>query len=383
MILKFDEMSQKINIAFCIYSLRAGGAERVLSIIANRLAQKSLYQISIFTFTHQNEKPFYLIHKNIQMVHLLRAGVPPIFSNKLCMDFLGLWNLWKLIPTAKPDVIISFMDSSNILSILIARIISIKVIVSERCDPSSYPRNWTVKLLRWLTYPWAHKIIVQSSSVARFFGSSLKDKIQMIGNPVPKFKKTTSQEVESGNITAISVGRLIPSKRMDMVIRAFKKVNDQYPRVKLIILGDGPERSALEKMVIELGLGNKVQLLGTVSNIEKFLIKGQIFIFASESEGFPNALCEAMSSGLVPVITDYGSSSRDIIKNGKNGIIVEKHDIKGIEESVKQLIEDKILRKSLSAEALKISETYSIHHIVDQWEGCINSVISLKRKNSL
>ncbi|MFN7662599.1 MAG: glycosyltransferase [Alphaproteobacteria bacterium] len=278
----------------------------------------------------------------------------------------------------KPDVLVSFLDSINILALIVSRIFPTRLIVSERYDPQTYPRNWFIKVLRHLTYPWADKIIVQSSSVAMFLGKRLETKIQIIGNPVAKPLTLASQDVPKDNIHLVSVGRLIPSKRMDMVIRAFKKVKDHYPASQLTILGEGPERPLLEKIREDLGLTNSVFLPGTSSNIGTDLIRGQIFLFASESEGFPNALCEAMAAGLVPIITDYGSSARDIIQHGINGFLVGKNDLEGLSNFAITLIENKKLREKLSLEACKIAQTYSMEHIVGEWEKNILSLVGAK-----
>jgi GalNAc-alpha-(1->4)-GalNAc-alpha-(1->3)-diNAcBac-PP-undecaprenol alpha-1,4-N-acetyl-D-galactosaminyltransferase len=364
-----------IHIAFCIHSLRAGGAERVMSLLANYLDHIPFYKITIITFTSPGEKPFYKLSPDIHLVCL--GGLPKAshsFVKKGVNIIRSIWNFWKTIRQIKPDVIIAFIDIVNFLALILTRGSGIPVVVSERYDPTTYPRNGLIKLLRRFTYPWADKIIVQSSSVAKFFGKDFEEKIQIIGNPVFKPRKITSQEVNESNIHLISVGRLIPSKRMDVVIKVFRKVADHYPKARLTIWGDGPESATLHKIRKDLGLKHNVYLPGTSKEVWEHLTHGHIFLFASESEGFPNALCEAMARGLVPIITDYGSSAKDIIQNGKNGLMVEKNDFEELVRVVIWAVKDKVLRKNISAEALKISDTYSMNCIGKQWEECIRSL---------
>ncbi len=369
--------STPLHIVFAIHSLRAGGAERVVSILVNQLSQNPRYKISIITFTGVQESPFYPTDKRVNLIGLGDIENKKKSLLKKAYNIVnGSWKFWKALRAQKPDVLISFIDTVNFLSLLLTRGSKLPVIVSERYDPTTFKRNWVTKVLRRLTYPFAMGIVAQSSLVARFLGKRLASKVKIIGNPVSQPKKHADQKVKSTAVKIISVGRLIPSKRMDFLIAAFRQVQARYPKAQLVICGDGPERESLERLIKELGLEKNVKLLGTVKDVEGELTKAQIFAFASESEGFPNALCEAMAVGLVPVITDYGSSTRDIIQEGKNGFVVGRDDKDALVHKICRLIEDEKLRHKIAKEAEKISQTYGVGYVIKQWEEVIHRAVN-------
>lgn len=370
-------MNQKpCHILFAIHSLRTGGAERVVSILANELVRQPRYKISIVTFTNPQEPPFYPLSKKVTLIPLGDVkGAKETFLKKAYKLVVGCCRFWNVIRAQKPDVLVSFIDSMNFLSLLATRGSSIPVIVSERYDPLTYKRSRIHKWARQFLYPWASCIVVQSRSVKQFLGANLSSKIDIIGNPVSKATKKARQDVDADHIKIISVGRLIPSKRMDFLILAFEKVHKKYPKAQLIICGDGPEKEKLERIIQNRKLTKNVQLLGTVAHVEDVLSTGHIFAFSSESEGFPNALCEAMATGLAPVITDYGSSARDIVTHGKNGFVAQRDSVEEFADYLCRLIKDKRLRHKISTNAQKISDTYSVDSIVGQWEKSILKVI--------
>src|SRR5690606_19824055 len=156
----------------------------------------------------------------------------------------------------------------------------------------------------------------------------------------------------------LNVGRLVTEKGQKYLIEAFSKINEKADW-RVVILGDGPLRNQLEEQVKILGLDKQVQFLGAVNNVDEWLAKASIFVIPSISEGFPNALAEAMSAGLPCVSFDCKTGPRDLIENYKNGILVEEKNVEELANSLQKLIDDPILRLRLGTQAIVIKEHLS------------------------
>ena len=132
---------------------------------------------------------------------------------------------------------------------------------------------------------------------------------------------------------------------------------------KLIIVGDGPQKQNLEDLTSKLGMNDNVLFVGNQKGVNYYYQRAKIFAFPSLSEGFPNALLEAMSSGLACISFDCVSGPNEIIQDGKNGYIVKVGDVFAFAEKLNLLINDDILRTKISQEAIYVREKYNIETI--------------------
>jgi len=154
-----------------------------------------------------------------------------------------------------------------------------------------------------------------------------------------------------------------------------KVLAPKFQSWRLIILGEGPLRAELEKLRDSLGLGDQVELIGRVPDPWPWLNKSQIFLMSSRSEGFPNALCEAMVAGLPVVSTDCPSGPADIITPEEDGILVATEDPEAIAEGLARLMNSPDLREKLSAAAPKIGQKYSPETVFSTWDKLIVDIL--------
>jgi GalNAc-alpha-(1->4)-GalNAc-alpha-(1->3)-diNAcBac-PP-undecaprenol alpha-1,4-N-acetyl-D-galactosaminyltransferase len=358
-----------------IHSLTSGGAERVISMMANYWANKG-WQISLLTFDDGTEPPFYDLDSQISHIPLGIAGYSP-------NPIVGIWNnltriqeLRTAIIKSKPNVVISFMHQANEIVLLATRWLSIPVIVSERNDPTSQTTGKIWKQLRQWTYPLANRIVVQTKRAGDYFSSKLQERIIIIPNPVllPPDAKELSDRL-LGERSLIAMGRLVPQKGFDLLLEAMAKLKDRYPKWTLTILGEGGLRSQLESLCNKLGLGDRVHLLGRVKNPYEFLKQADIFIMSSRFEGFPNALCEAMACGLPVISTDCPNGPGEIIRDGVDGILVPNEDISALATAMERLMYDETERRSLGDRAKEVIERFGLEKVMSIWESLINEVI--------
>lgn len=378
---RLTKVREQIRLTLIIYSLSSGGAERVISILANYWAEKG-WKISLLTLVDDRDIPFYNLDSRIEQVPL---GIAKESSNKI----LGIWNNFNSIRTlrsaiadSKPDVVVSFMDTVNVLTLLATKGLNIPVLVSERNNPakSCTDRIWT-KLREW-TYPSADGIIVQTQRIQNYFPLELQERIFIIPNPVilPSIEKKAllNKRLNKSKKSVIAIGRLEQQKGFDLLLQAFAKIKDKYSEWTLTILGEGSLRPELEFLRDKLGLAERVDLPGRVKNSYEYLQQADLFVMSSRFEGFPNALCEAMVCGLAVIAFDCPSGPQEIIKHDWDGILVANEDLSALTAAMEHLMSDEQERQRLASNAPKILQRFNLEYVAKMWEKVIEKVVYSK-----
>jgi glycosyltransferase involved in cell wall biosynthesis len=159
--------------------------------------------------------------------------------------------------------------------------------------------------------------------------------------------KQNKFKAENNEFIIISVATLHPRKGIDFLIKAFKKINENYPDTKLVIVGEGPEKKKYEKLITNLELDNKVVLTGFADNIPQILKSADLFVLASIKEAFGLVLLEAMAAQL-PIIATKVGGIPEIITSNKNGILVEEKNTEELVNAISQLLQNVPLRQKLA-----------------------------------
>jgi len=354
-----------MHLTLIISSLSAGGAERVLSELANYWAAKG-HRISLLTLVSPETQPFYLLHPKIKLVQLDQSQAGASLFTRFQNILKRVFCLRKTVRNLKPDMIVSFIDVMNVTTLIATWGLKIPVIISERIDPHFHriPRLYT--WLRFKIYPFCNKLIIQTNSSANYFPSDFKRFIQIIPNPVVSVShniKKISGKVQN----IITVGRLDKQKDHMTLIRSFSELLKGNPELCLTIYGEGKERNKLEELVNSLGLSRKVFLPGMTQNIYKVLVEADLFIFPSLYEGFPNALCEAMSVGL-PVIASNCSGNIEVVQDRIDGRLFPVGNIQVLTSITLELLDDLEQRQRLGKHAQEIGRRFHPDRIFALWD---------------
>lgn len=349
------------KLCFIIYSLGNGGAERVLTTLANYFRNKCEVTIIIFN----NKKSFYELDQNIKIVSLNSDKNSKNIFDAIKNNISTVIKLTKTIKVVHSDIVISFMTTSNILSILACKMLNKPIIISERTN-YDFLSSKIWKRIRKIVYPFCNHLVVQSDYDLMKY--SFVKNVSIIENPL--FINNFREQIQRKNYF-LAVGRLDKIKGFDMLIDAYSKLDTLW---ELKIVGEGNERKVLEEQIERLQLNHKVKLLGRKRDIEKYYYEAGVFILSSRMEGYPNALVEAMACGCPCISFDCKTGPSSIIKNNVNGILIENENIVELSNVMNELSLNEENRQKLSIKALEIRENLNIEKISEKWETIINKI---------
>lgn len=344
-----------MKIMMLITGMQAGGAERVMSILCNELSQNNEIILCIL----KDSKSDYELNKNIKIL----SGE---IKNKSLLKSVLFTN--KVIDREKPDIILSFMNKSNIIALLTKKFFrkKVPVVIAERANP--YYTSKSIKLLRKILYKKADGCVFQTMQQKEYYKNMLKCKSVLLNNPLGNdFHIDPYRGKREKRI--VCTARLSAEKNQKLLIKSFSKITSKYPDYKLEIYGDGPLKSDLQKLIDALNLNDKIKLMGRRKDIIDCIKNAEIFVLPSNSEGMPNSLLEAMALGLACIATDCPiGGSAILVKNKKNGLLIPMNDEDKLSDAMEKLIIDKKLASDLRLNAEKIVAEYDTQKVCNEWE---------------
>lgn len=374
-----NEKVLKINssnkIAFIISGLGQGGAERVMTTVANECTDEG-YDVEIIA--GYSNHPAYNINKNIKVHYVgykrlnfenLFILIKPIYER--------IFSLKKVINKVNPDILISFGDATNIQSIMANRFLSTnkrKHIISIRSNPEKL--HFLTKLFVAIFYNFSNLLVVQTLFVEQWAKKRFKFlKTRQIKNPV----KLPELQKSKRDIDFLHVGTIKFEKNHISLIKAFNSIKDKIDENAKLVLVGGIESQNLYRSIIdlieELDLEKKVIFEGPQKNVNKYYQNSKIFVLPSLYEGMSNSLLEAMSNKL-PCITTAYSGSSSVINHRHNGIIVPQNDINALAEAMLDLFHNEQKRNRLGENARnEIEQHYNKKIIIKKWLNTIKQTL--------
>ena len=371
-----------MRVTLIIYSLGSGGAERVMSILANYWVNYG-WDVTLIMLVDPTKPSFYPLDPRVKVQSL---GIATESSNPLEAIYAAGWRvtvLRRAIVASQPDAVVSFMSAVNVYSILAGWNLNVPIIVSEHTYPGAIDANRIWQLLMKWSYRHADLVTVLTQNAIPFYPPAAGYHTIAIPNPI--LTPAPAPAIGASRLLAapslIAVGRLEHCKGFDLLLRAFHQLQAKYPQWQLTILGEGGQRAALEELRSQLELTDRVHFPGAVTNVREYLQQADLFVLSSRIEGFPMALCEAMACGSPVLAADCLSGPRDIIEDGVNGVLVATEDIAALVAGLDALMSDPDLRQHLATNAPQIIDRFGLERVMAIWTEAIEKSI-YRRKYS-
>lgn len=321
------------KICIAIHGLSHAGAERVAVLWANYLAQNGY---DVFMLIHAECDHTYDLDRRIRII--------PIAKTQDVYREMPVWKrmirIREIVYREAPQTLISFLPRMQINMMLATLGMHVERIETIRNNPWIDKDIGKKRFLWNLCFSKANKIIVQTQEQSQYFDLALQKKCTVISNPISKefisFKKVYSDKARR----FVAVGRLSAQKNYSLMIQAFALAADDVPNCTLDIYGKGSEEE-VEKtraLIREQGMEGRISLRGWARNISELLLQYDAFLMSSDYEGMPNALAEAMATGLVCVSTNCRTGPKDMITHGRTGYLVPVGNVASYAEGIRNVL---------------------------------------------
>ena len=354
----------KLTIGFAIHSLSGGGAERVVSVLTSFFVKKNYKVYLINNLCVTNEYPLDVRVKR----HFIGQNVSHF---RPLASLQRIFRLRQFCRESKLDILVTFMGM-NEYGVIATLGLRTNNIISIRVAPEILYHTYIKRLCIRTLLSFASGAVFQTETAKRWFPIKLQQKSAVIGNPIWSNFYSVERKVKNGLLVAS--GRLSAQKNYPMLLKAIAIVL-KYQRVKLEIYGKGEEESKLKALVFELGITDNVTFCGNTDDMPSVLSRADIFLLASDYEGLPNALMEAMAVGVPCIATDcIGGGSRMLIGNCERGILCPINDENVFAGSILRLLNDETLKERLGDTAKKYATRYLPDNCCKSWEKYINDV---------
>ncbi|PNW26362.1 glycosyltransferase [Formosa algae] len=378
----------KPNISILSITLGSGGAEKVISLLLKAL--KANYNVTLVLFYNHIH---FTIPEGVKVVCLSNASPARPFYAKFS-DLVSFKKKYSaFIKAEKIDISVSFLAFPNLLNGMIASTnTKVKTIISERGFPSD---NTTSKLSLYISklfYPIYYNKCTKLFSNSVYINQDLKDNfgvtipMDVIYNPIELPVQTINPETLNKDLKSLKIitaGTLNKRKNHIMIIRALQDTATPY---QLTILGGGPLENYLTEEISTLKLTQNVTLKGKVKNVNDHLLSHHCFVLSSFTEGFPNALIEAMAIGLPCISTNCLSGPLELLNEnedvhiktgtfyiGKYGLLINNDDHEGLKKALAYFNDHPLEREKYSKLSLQRAKEYELKSIYSKFYKFLNN----------
>lgn len=354
-----------------------GGAERAIVWLAHGLTQRG-HTLSVITLSGTTED-----------AHTLPSGVARIALDVRAESPTPLHGLWRNLQRSKelraaidatqPDVVISHINQTNVLTAFAARGAAWPVVVVEHSGTllKSPGRGW--RGLRRVLYPRVARVVCVSQGAADYFDWLPDSRKSVIYNPLIVPPETPLPDLSAsshdGRRWVVAMGRLLHVKGFDLLLEAWASIAAHHKQDwQLLMLGAGPLRETLEAQRDALQLQDSVTFTGLLMQPFAVLRRAELFVMPSRAEGLPYALLEAMACGCPAVAFDCPDGPREIIRHETDGLLVENGNVAALASALDALLSDADARARLARRAPEVLQRFGLDEVTTRWENLLREI---------
>ena len=354
---------RKIKVCMLVATLERGGAEKQLAMLAAGL-DRDRFTPAVVALRRGGP-----VEEELDA-----AGVPcEVLGFRGKAPLAGLCRLKRILRRSAPDIVHTWMFTANAYGRVAARWAGgCRVVIGERCVDKWKGRG-RLAVDRFLVR-WTDAVVANSPSVAHWLADVgiPESLVRVIPNAFDPRGYRTRPPGAAGKFgdapRLVSVGRLNPQKRFDVAIHAMTDIVQVFPGATLTIAGEGPSRPRLEALAQQLGLADHIKMPGRVDDVPRLLLDGDAFLFASDFEGMPNAVMEAMYVGL-PVVAVAAPGVTDVVEDGVTGILTPPGDGPAMAQGAIDLLRDPDRIESIVGQArARITDRHKVEDMVRAYE---------------
>ncbi len=296
--------------------------------------------------------------------------------------FQAAWANWRRVrclrrtlQAVRPQMILSFSDQMNIVTLEAARRQPAPVVIAEHSDPTRQRLGLAWEAWRRRGYPSCSACVVLTPQIASSLAHLVPQaKLRVIPPAIePSAEDTTELTEQGAGRSILFVGRLSREKRLDRLLDAWQRLEAHLPDWRLVLVGDGPERADLQRRA---DATRRVQFAGWCQTPDIYYRQADIFALTSDYEGFPVALLEAMNNGMACIATQCSSALEQLNASTTSVVVVPQDDPQALESELKRLATDAQWRIELSGQARQTAAKYHWTSIGQQWDQLLNEQLS-------
>lgn len=353
------------DVALIISDLKAGGAQRVVALLAGHWAARGL-NVCVVTQAGP-EDDFFRLDSRVRRIVAGGVGASPDPARRLLRNISGVLRLRRALREAGAPVAVAFVGRTAVRAVLAAQGLPLRLIVAERNDPARQRLGPPWDFLRRAVYRRAHLVTANSrTGLAALAAFVPQEKLAFAPNPLPPPPPGAPATKRAPFF--LTVGRLHRQKAYDVLLAAFAEIAPELPEWRLVAIGEGELGAALAAQARALGIADRVDWLGRLADPWPYYRAADVFVLPSRFEGTPNALLEAMSCGAPPIVSDAAAGALDFVAHDDSGLVTPVEDVGALAAAMRRLARDPTLRARLGAGARARVAALSFEEAAETWE---------------
>ncbi|WP_338202885.1 glycosyltransferase [Candidatus Nephthysia bennettiae] len=368
-------MRRRIRITYIVPGLAVGGAERSLVRLVNKLDRKR-FEPTIICLDRGGPTM-------TEVTSDVRVKVLPLRAegrHRVVRQVARLLLVVGQLTICRPHIVHGYLPGGYIMGALAGRLALVPIIVATRMTIAPIGDS-PGTILRLIAGPAnraidfhvcdsqaGRDVMIRTERISPTRSSVIHSGVEIPDLSGSKAKLPRYWQVDDPRMTAVCVANLRWQKAHWVLVEAIRHVVQEYPTFKLVLMGEGPERTQLEARVAELGLTANVTMVGSIAHAPELLPIFHLSVLASVQESFPNALVESMAAG-VPVVATRVGGTPELVRDGTDGLLVAPADPKALADAMLALLSESALRDRMGMSARRrIEDCFSVENMVRQTE---------------